>query len=108
MAVVHADEALLSELDNKWNSVNLQTSWVLQHCSKPADTASPTNDCSTDGSDITSKTSTELAVDTNPSPPSSPPEPESTQLNYPDPATPTSSTFLEVPTGEVVTALHTQ
>jgi len=56
--VVHANEVLLSELDNKWNSVNLQTSWVLQHCSKPADTASPTNDSSTDGSDITSKTST--------------------------------------------------
>ena len=94
--VVHADEVLLSELDNKWNSVNLQTSWVLRHCSKPADTASPTKDSSTAGSHITSKTTTltELAVDTNPSPPSSPPEPQSTQLYYPDSATPTSCTFF--------------
>jgi len=52
-------------------------SWVLQHCSKPVDTASPTNDSGTDGSDITSKTSTltELAVDANPSPPPAPHSP---------------------------------
>ena len=34
--VVHADEAVLCELDSKWESVNLQTSWQLQSCSKPA------------------------------------------------------------------------
>ena len=34
--VIHADEAVLCELDTKWESVNLQTSWLLQSCSKPA------------------------------------------------------------------------
>ena len=33
--VIHADEAVLCELDTKWESVNLQTSWLLQSCSKP-------------------------------------------------------------------------
>ena len=34
--VIHADEAVLCELDSKWESVNLQISWQLQSCSKPA------------------------------------------------------------------------
>ena len=34
--VIHADEAVLCELDSKWESVNLQTSWQLQSCLKPA------------------------------------------------------------------------
>ena len=34
--VIHAEEAMLCELDSKWESVNLQTSWQLQSCSKPA------------------------------------------------------------------------
>ena len=34
--VIHADEAVLCELNSKWESVNLQTSWQLQTCLKPA------------------------------------------------------------------------
>ena len=34
--VIHADEAVLCELDTKLESVNLQTSWLLKSCSKPA------------------------------------------------------------------------
>ena len=34
--VIHANEAVLCELDSKWESVNLQTSWQLQSCLKPA------------------------------------------------------------------------
>ena len=34
--VIHADEAVLCELASKWESVNLQTSWQLQTCLKPA------------------------------------------------------------------------
>ncbi len=43
-------EITIGELDSKWDSVELQTLWVLQHCSKPADNADspPNND--TDGS----------------------------------------------------------
>jgi hypothetical protein len=36
--VIHADEALLSELDEKWDSVHVQTSWTISQCTKPADT----------------------------------------------------------------------
>ena len=41
--VIHADEVLLNELESKWDLVNLQTSWVLQYCSKPAVVTSPTS-----------------------------------------------------------------
>lgn len=34
--VIHADESVLCELDDKWNSVNMQTNWILKHCTKPA------------------------------------------------------------------------
>ena len=34
--VIHADMAVLCELDTKRESVNLQISWLLQSCSKPA------------------------------------------------------------------------
>ena len=40
--VIHADKALLHELDTKWASVNLQTSWLLQHCTKPVISAAGT------------------------------------------------------------------
>ena len=40
--VIHADEALLHELHTKWASVNLQTSWLLQHCTKPVISAAGT------------------------------------------------------------------
>ena len=40
--VIHADEALLHELETKWASVNLQTSWLLQHCTKPVISAAGT------------------------------------------------------------------
>ena len=36
--VIHADEAVLSELDQKWDNVHVQTSWTLSQCTKPADT----------------------------------------------------------------------
>ena len=36
--VVHADEPVLRELDEKWESLSTQTSWILKPCSKPADT----------------------------------------------------------------------
>lgn len=36
--VIHADEAVLSELDEKWDCVHVQTSWTLNQCTKPADT----------------------------------------------------------------------
>ena len=36
--VIHADEAVLSELDEKWDRVHVQTSWTLNQCTKPADT----------------------------------------------------------------------
>ena len=32
--VIHANEAVLSELDAKWDSVNVQTSWILNQCTK--------------------------------------------------------------------------
>ena len=37
--VIHTDEAVLSELDVKWDSVNVQTFWILNQCTKPADNA---------------------------------------------------------------------
>ena len=36
--VIHADEAVLSKLDQKWDSVHVQTSWTLGQCTKPANT----------------------------------------------------------------------
>ena len=33
--VIHAEESVLRELDDKWDSLNTQTSWVLKPCSKP-------------------------------------------------------------------------
>ena len=35
--VVHADEPVLRELDEKWESLSTQTSWILKPCSKPAE-----------------------------------------------------------------------
>ena len=34
--VIHTDEAVLCELDSKWEAVNLQTSWQLKFCLKTA------------------------------------------------------------------------
>ena len=31
-------DAVLSELDEKWDCVHVQTSWTLNQCTKPADT----------------------------------------------------------------------
>ena len=33
--MIHAEESVLRELDDKWDSLNTQTSWVLKPCSKP-------------------------------------------------------------------------
>ena len=46
--IIHAPESVLCDLDNKWDGVNVQTSWSLMSCSKPADSTStnvepPTN-----------------------------------------------------------------
>ena len=46
--VVHAEENMLCELESKWENLQTQTSWVLEHCTKPyddanTDTASTTN-----------------------------------------------------------------
>ena len=35
--MIHAEESVLQELDDKWDSLNTQTSWVLKPCSKPHD-----------------------------------------------------------------------
>ena len=35
--VIHAEVFVLRELDDKWDSLNTQTSWVLKSCSKPQD-----------------------------------------------------------------------
>jgi hypothetical protein len=40
--VVHGDESKLQELDNKWECLHTQASWVLQPCTKPS-TANETN-----------------------------------------------------------------
>ena len=42
--VIHADETVLCELDKKWDSVNVQTNWILKHCTKPASAVVPAND----------------------------------------------------------------
>ena len=34
--IVHGDESKLQELDNKWECLHTQASWVLQPCTKPA------------------------------------------------------------------------
>ena len=41
--VIHADETILCELDKKWDSVNMQTNWILKHCTKPANAVVPAN-----------------------------------------------------------------
>ena len=38
MFVIHGGEAVLCELDSKWDMVIVQTSWLLRPCSKPATT----------------------------------------------------------------------
>ena len=53
--VVHADEPVLHELDEKWESLNTQTSWTLKPCSKPADT----DHCASDSSDSSASISNE-------------------------------------------------
>ena len=37
--IVHGDESKLLELDNKWECLHTQASWVLQPCTKPANEA---------------------------------------------------------------------
>ena len=44
--VVHADEPVLRELDEKWESLSTQTSWILKPCSKPADIENHASDSS--------------------------------------------------------------
>lgn len=44
--VVHADEPVLRELDEKWESLSTQTSWILKPCSKHADIENHTSDSS--------------------------------------------------------------
>jgi len=39
--LIHADEGLLSELENQWDKVALQTTWKLETCTKPRE-ESPT------------------------------------------------------------------
>ena len=34
--VIHDDESVLSDLDTKWNLVQVQTSWKLECCYKPS------------------------------------------------------------------------
>ena len=65
--VIHADEALLHELDTKRASVNLQTSRLLQHCTKPvisaaAMQAGPTPDQPSLGSCVSDLAHTVLTV----------------------------------------------
>ena len=92
--VIHADEVLLNELESKWDLVNLQTSWVLQYCSKPAVVTSPTSsnaDCIV----ITpSSPSIKFSARANPTSPQSPVTPELAQLNNPVPSLPSSSSDM--------------
>ena len=110
--VIHADEVLLNELESKWDSVNLQTSWVLQYCSKPAVDASFTTN---DDTVITpSSPSIKLSTSANPTSPSpqSPVTLELAQPNNPVPSLPSSSTdtcpFLGAPAGVMAAAPHVQ
>ena len=50
--VIHADETVLSQLDVKWDYVNIQTSWILSQCTKSADTADPDADTAVTGSEV--------------------------------------------------------
>ena len=43
---------MLSELDVKWDSVNVQTSWILNQCTKPADTADTDADTAVTDSEV--------------------------------------------------------
>ena len=36
--VIHAEESVLRELDDKWDSLSTQTSWILKQCTKLQDT----------------------------------------------------------------------
>ena len=110
--VIHADEVLLNELESKWDSVNLQTSWVLQYCSKPAvDTSFTPNDDANCSVITPSSPSIKLPTSANPTLPSpqSPVTLELAQPNNPVPASlPSSSTdtcpFLGAPTGAMAAA----
>ena len=35
--VLHAEESVLLELEDKWDSLSMQTSWILKPCTKPQD-----------------------------------------------------------------------
>ena len=36
MVCDHGDESILCELENSWDALQTQTSWVLELCTKPA------------------------------------------------------------------------
>ena len=46
--VLHADETLLVALEEKWDSVRLQTSWKIEPCFKPAEASTEMNTLSSD------------------------------------------------------------
>ena len=56
--VVHADEPVLHELDEKWESLNTQISWTLKPCSKPADTVHHASDSADSSASISNENPT--------------------------------------------------
>ena len=84
--VIHADESILHELDEKWDTVNLQTNWILKRCTKPAAVSTvegaPTN-TSNDASELTPANATGTICQTDivtATPVTDTPEPLSSQL----------------------------
>ena len=76
--VIHADESVLQELDQKWDTLNLQTNWILKRCTMPASAVAPTvNTSSHDNSDKDAANTTvdpePLQTQPNPSSDSQPP-----------------------------------
>ena len=55
--LIHADERVLSELENQWDKVALQTTWKLETCTKPRE-ESPTGPESLPEHNLFSKNST--------------------------------------------------
>ena len=49
--VIHSEESTLCELENKWEPLQTQTSWVLERCTKPADDTNASSDHTTTNSD---------------------------------------------------------
>ena len=53
--VVHAEEVVLRDLEDKWDVLNTQTSWVLKPCFKPADSEDSTSSSADAGQPMSSE-----------------------------------------------------